>query len=95
MGIADPGLTVRRITIAANHVLPESVVEARPVQLSLFDSPEAQEARAEEQQKEKKKQQAILEIRKKYGKNAIVKGMNLQEAGTAMDRNQQVGGHKA
>ncbi len=93
--IADPGLTVRRITIAANHVLPESVVEARPVQLSLFDSPEAQEARAEEQQKEKKKQQAILEIRKKYGKNAIVKGMNLQEAGTAMDRNQQVGGHKA
>ena len=39
--------------------------------------------------------QTILSIRKKYGKNAIVKGMNLQEAGTAMDRNQQVGGHKA
>ena len=46
-------------------------------------------------EKEKKMQQAMLDIKKKYGKNAILKGMNLQEDGTAMERNRQIGGHKA
>jgi DNA polymerase V len=46
-------------------------------------------------EKEKKIQQAMISIKKKYGKNAILKGMNLQEGATAKDRNQQIGGHKA
>lgn len=47
------------------------------------------------QEKERKMQEAMLEIKKKFGKNAILKGMNLQEGATAKDRNQQIGGHKA
>ena len=93
--IADPALTVRRLYLAANHVLALETLAARPVQLSLFEDPAEEAARAEAEQRERRQQEAILSIRKKYGKNAIVKGMNLQEAGTAMDRNQQVGGHKA
>lgn len=46
-------------------------------------------------EREKRRQKAVLSIRKKFGKNAIVKGMNLEEGATAMDRNQQIGGHKA
>ena len=88
------------IVNVAGHTIPEyiEVVERlsdQPVQLSLFDEPEAQAERAAREAKERRQQQAILSIRKKFGKNAIVKAMNLQEAGTAMDRNQQVGGHKA
>jgi len=49
----------------------------------------------EKLEREKKMQKAMLDIKKKYGKNAILKGMNLQEDGTAMERNRQIGGHKA
>ena len=93
--IADPSLTVRRLYVVANRVLPEAELAAEPQQLSLFDDPETQAAREAAEEKERRQQEAILAIRKKYGKNAVVKAMNLQEAGTAMDRNQQVGGHKA
>ena len=93
--IADPSLTVRRLYVVANHVRPEAELAAEPQQLSLFDDPETQAAREAAEEKERRQQEAILAIRKKYGKNAVVKAMNLQEAGTAMDRNQQVGGHKA
>ena len=92
--IADPALTVRRITVAANRVLPEREVSARPAQLSLFETPAELEQADAVRAREKSRQKAILEIRKRYGKNAIVKGMNLEEAGTAMDRNDQVGGHR-
>jgi len=98
--IVDPNLLVRRVNIVANHVLPESRIPAEPamVQLDLFCEPEAEEARQqrrEAEEKEKRRQQAVLEIRKKYGKNAILKGMNLEEGATARDRNSQIGGHKA
>ena len=93
--IADPSLTVRRLNVIANHVRPEAELAAEPQQLSLFDDPETQAAREAAEEKERRQQEAILAIRKKYGKNAVVKAMNLQEAGTAMDRNEQVGGHKA
>lgn len=46
-------------------------------------------------EREKRRQQAVLTIRKKFGKNAILKGMNLEEGATTMDRNNQIGGHKA
>ena len=56
---------------------------------------EEQQKRKEKLEREKKMQKAMLDIKKKYGKNAILKGMNLQEDGTAMERNRQIGGHKA
>ena len=93
--IADPALTVRRLTIAANHVRPERELEAEPRQLSLFSGQEADETREEAAAKERRQQEAILAIREKFGKNAVFKGMDLQEAATARARNEQVGGHKA
>ena len=98
--IVDPKLLVRRINLVAGRVIPERNVvrEAGFAQLDLFADP-AEEARKEKQEaelrREKRRQQAVLTIKKKYGKNAIVKGMNLEEGATAMDRNGQIGGHKA
>ena len=92
--IADPALTIRRITVAANRVLSEQFISARPMQLSLFETPAELEDAESARRREKSRQKTILEIRKRYGKNAIVKGMNLEEAGTAMERNEQVGGHR-
>ena len=99
--IVNPALLVRRLTIAANHVVPESSVQKVDTveQLDLFTDYEALEReRAKEQEeldREKKMQQAVLLIKKKFGKNAILKGMNLQKGATAKDRNNQIGGHKA
>ena len=93
--IADPDLTVRRLCVVANNVRPRTELAEEPEQLSLFDDPEAAARREAAEEKERRQQAAILSLRERFGKNAVVKAMNLQEAGTAMDRNQQVGGHKA
>ena len=92
--ISDPLLLVRRLTIAANHVLPESqaALEKPMQQLSLFEESEQEQL---DLQRERHAQEAILAIRKKYGKNAILKGMNFKEGATTRDRNGQIGGHKA
>lgn len=95
--IVDKELLVRRMTIAACRILTEGAVsQASPMeQLDLFAQPEAAEAQEACRQREKRRQQAVLEIQKKYGKNAILKGMNLEEGATARERNRQIGGHKA
>lgn len=99
--IADEELLIRRITLVANHVVEEKSLskESEPEQLDLFTDYEMLEKKrqqaAAELEKEKHIQQAMLDIKKKYGKNAILKGMNLQEGATAKDRNAQIGGHKA
>ena len=91
--IVDPRLLLRRLTIAACHVIPEHsrCSDAQPVQLDLFTEPVDEAA----MEREKRRQQAVLSIRKKFGKNAILKGMNFEEGATAMERNAQIGGHKA
>ncbi len=99
--IVNSKLLVRRMTVAANHIIPESAVPQQtfsPVQMDLFsEAPEETNAekKAREQEKEKRQQQAVLHIRKRFGKNAILKGMNLEEGATAKERNSQIGGHKA
>lgn len=99
--IVDEKLLIRRISLSANKLVPESAVEQSVdyEQLDLFTDYEVlQRKRAEEEarlQREKRMQKAVLTIKKKYGKNAILKGMNLQEGATAKDRNSQIGGHKA
>lgn len=98
--IVDKNLYIRRITVAANNVVYESSVEKEPSyeQLSLFaENADEHKAKKEEEflQREKKIQKAVLDIKKKYGKDAILKGMNLQEGATAKERNRQIGGHKA
>ena len=97
----DPHLLVRRLNLTANRVLAERDIPAEPAaeQLDLFtDYAARQEADAREQaelEREKRIQTALLDIKKKYGKNAILKGMNLEEGATARERNRQIGGHKA
>ncbi len=99
--IIDENLLVRRINLTANHVVPEDSVDSSPQneQLSLFENYEEKEKkRAEEEaslEKERHMQDALVSIKQKYGKNAILKGMNFREGATAKDRNRQIGGHKA
>ena len=99
--IVNPDLLIRRITMAANHVISEKEVqeEQQYEQMNLFTdfgiAKKEKEEKNEKLEREKKMQKAMLDIKKKYGKNAILKGMNLQEDGTAMERNRQIGGHKA
>ena len=81
--------------------MDESFVKKEKVyeQLNLFTDYEAQRKKKEEEEaaldREKRMQEAMLSIKKKFGKNAVLKGMNLQKGATAKDRNEQIGGHKA
>ena len=99
--IVDKKLSVRRMYIVANHVVNEAEANEKIMyeQLDLFTDYDEKERDREaarlEAEKEKNMQKTLLDIKKKYGKNAVVKGMNLEEGGTAMDRNRQIGGHKA
>lgn len=90
--IVDPNLLIRRVYVVAGNVLPEAETSAVPEQLSLFESPGES---ADSLSRERKLQQAVLGIQEKFGKNAIIKGMNLQEGATSLERNNQIGGHRA
>ena len=100
--ILNPLLLVRRMSITATHVLPESqarLADTKEEQLSMFADYDAEakekEAETAALEKERRMQETVINIKKKYGKNAIMKGMNLREGATAKDRNRQIGGHKA
>ena len=102
--ITAEDLLIRRIYLDVIHVEEEKKEEELPAaetyeQLDLFTDYEAERRREEEEkaaeEKERQMQEAMLAIRKKFGKNAIVKGVNLREGATGMDRNAQIGGHKA
>lgn len=95
--IVDKNLLVRRMYIVANHIITEKDAEKESeyVQLDLFTDTKKQETEENELKKEKDMQKAILRIKSKYGKNSIIKGMNLKEGATALERNRQIGGHKA
>ena len=95
--IVDGNLLVRRVNLVANHVLPETAVQQELAfdQLDFFSDAADKEAEDALLEREKRRQQAVLSIRKKYGKNAILKGMNYEEGATTRERNAQIGGHKA
>lgn len=99
--IVNPNLLVRRVTLTANRVTDEknAVEENSYEQMDLFTyynlDDKKQQEEMEELEREKRIQRAVLDIKKKYGKNAILKGMNLQEGATTKDRNNQIGGHRA
>lgn len=100
--IVDENLLVRRLNLVANRVLPEASAPSdtpQTEQLDLFTDYAARERNQKAEQaareREKRMQQAVLSIQKKFGKNAILKGMNLEEGATARDRNERIGGHKA
>ena len=96
--IVNPDLLVRRINLSANHLVHESDsrLSSQAVQLNLFTYSEELEKRQklqEELAKERRRQEAVLKIKKKFGKNAILKGLNFADGATQRERNQQIGGH--
>ena len=99
--IVNPKLLVRRVNLSANHVVPEKGIEEKQdfEQLDLFTDYEALQKKREQEElglkKERAIQEATIELRNKFGKNAILKGTNLQEGATTKDRNRHIGGHKA
>ncbi len=99
--VVDRNLTVRRIQVTAVRLKEAGMdpVGSRSRQLDLFSDPEAEEQARQEReakrQREQRAQKAVLDIRKKFGGNAILKGMDLKDEATTRDRNEQVGGHKA
>ena len=100
--ILNPDLLVRRINVTAARVLSEAEAkeaEKQEEQLSMFTdyATEEQEKQNEAASlaRERRMQKTVIDIKKKYGKNAIMKGMNLEEGATAKERNRQIGGHKA
>ena len=98
----NPDLVIRRLNLTTNHVVSEATVSAQdhaPQQLDLFTDYEALEKQRQEEQaqldKERRMQEVQLKIKKRFGKNAILRGLNFEEGATAKDRNEQIGGHRA
>jgi DNA polymerase V len=94
--IVDKNLLVRRVNITANRVVDEASVpkDAAFEQLDLFTDQAKLAEEADMLERERERQKAILRIKKKYGKNAILKGMNFEDGATTIDRNNQIGGHR-
>ena len=98
--IIDKDLLVRRIYVVANNVIRENEIPKKTEneQMSLFVDYEKEQKEKEIEDKKKKQennlQHAIIDIKKKYGKNSVIKGMNLEKDGTTIERNSQIGGHK-
>lgn len=102
--ISDPHLLVRRLNLTSNNVIDENSEvlleqKRKPVQLDLFTDYEQEErehkARERALKRERKLQQTMLDIKKRFGKNAILKGLNFDDGATAIERNRQIGGHSA
>ena len=94
--IINKNLLSRRITISANNLIKEEDAPKKNfVQLNFFTDIKKNKKDEEKEDKEKKIQKVMLDIKEKYGKNAVLKGTNLKEGATAIERNSQIGGHRA
>ena len=99
--VVDRNLLIRQLNITACRVIPEADApqEAAPEQMDMFTDYAALDAEREREnaalEREKRKQAALLKIKRKYGKNAVLRGMNYEDGATMRDRNGQIGGHKA
>jgi DNA polymerase V len=99
--VVNPSLLIRRISITTNHVVREDMLKEAEdaVQLDLFTDYDTLRAEQEREiqslARERRMQEAVLSIKKRYGKNSLLKGLNFAEGATAKERNQQIGGHKA
>lgn len=92
--IVNSKLSIHRLSVAFNNVIDESKAD-NYIQYDLFTTPEEIDLKERTAKRDRKIQKAILDIQKKYGKNAILKGMSFEDGATAIERNQQIGGHKA
>ena len=92
--IVDPNLLIHRLSVTFNNIINESMADTY-IQYDLFTTPEEIDKKEQILKRDKKIQKTILDIQKKYGKNAILKGISLEEGATAIERNSQIGGHRA
>ena len=94
--IVDSKLLIRRVTISCGNIInEEKAKKSKCVQLDLFTDYEKLEREKIKRERERRMQEAVLSIQARYGKNAILKGTNLEEGATTIERNQQIGGHRA
>ncbi len=95
--IVDKNLLVRRMYVVANHTISEKEYERskQSRQLSLFTDLEAERQESVFLERERNLQKATINLRKRYGKNSVLKGMNFREGATSIERNSQIGGHRA
>ena len=95
--IINKNLLTRRINLTANKVVSEETAEKENnyMQIDLFTNYADKKKKHEKELQERELQRSILDIKKKYGKNAILKGMNFEEGATTIERNSQIGGHKS
>ena len=95
--IVDPELLVRRMTISAGNLISEKEAAGRSacVQMDLFGDQEENARQEARERREKELQKTVIRLKRKYGKNAVLRGMNLEEGATAIQRNAQIGGHRA
>lgn len=97
--IVNNELLIRRLNITTNHVVREESIQQStdngPAQLDLFVDYESEKAKKDESAKERRMQEALIGIKQRFGKNAILKGTSYAEGATAKERNKQIGGHKA
>ena len=97
--LVDPILLVRRLSIGAASIMTEAEAKqqyaAQQLDLFMEDPLVTEEIREADEAKEKKLQQALLSIKDRYGRNAVLRGMNYEEGATARERNGQIGGHRA
>ena len=100
--ISNKALSIRRLSLTTNHVITEEEAAkavSQPEQLDLFTDYEAQrkqrQRESEALKKERRMQEAVINIKQKFGKNSILRGLNFEEGATAKARNTQIGGHKA
>jgi len=98
--IIEEGLLIRRVNVAANHIIPASELkEPENIQLDLFtdfeESERARQQKKENTERERSLQTALIGIKERYGRNAVLKGMNLLQGARTIERNGQIGGHKA
>ena len=94
--VADPALLVRRLNLTAEHIVSEKDLPRQEFQqLDLFTDPTAQAKEQERDRRERLLQEAMVSIRQKHGKNAILKGCDLEDGATTRQRNEQIGGHQA
>ena len=98
--ISDPSLLIRRVSVAAMDVIKkEDIPRETTEQLDFFTDYEERDRlrqlQQEKDEKEAKLQDAMLKLRKKYGKNSVMRAVSLEDSATFRDRNEQIGGHKA
>ena len=93
--ISNRELLVRRLNLTANFLEREDAPRQEFEQMDLFGNAQQREKEDADLEREKRRQRAMLEIKRKFGKNAIVRGMDLEEGATTISRNGQIGGHKA